>query len=286
MSIESVSEPTPGESTQAEPTSGAFPAPPPAIADYILVALDASPNSKAALAAAVELAAALQLELRGLFVEDIALLHLCGLPFGQEIGSFTAKPRRLEQNHMEREFRIQASLLRKIMADVAGQRRIAWSFQVVRGVVTDQVLAAATSAQWLSMGRVGHSPGKRTGSTAQAVARQAQRPVVIQSTNRKLAGPFTVVHTVTPASDNAIALGLRLADQDHSPLTVLVFGDPLPGHLEEQLAAAGSEAYIHHVANLRDLLVDLRGTTIGTVILPVDVAVWLDEVPVTVIVVP
>lgn len=286
MSTESASEPDVTVSTEAESTVGAFSPAQPAVAEYILVALDASPHSRAALAAAVELAAALQLELRGLFVEDIALLHLCGLPFGQEIGSFTATPRRLEQTHMEREFRMQASLLRKIMADVAGQQRIAWSFEVVRGIVTDQVLAAATSAQWLSMGRVGNSPGKRTGSTAQAVARQTQRPVVIQSTNRKLTGPFTVVYTGTPASNNAMVLAMRLAGQDHSPLTVLVFGNPPPETLEEQFATTNSDAYVHHVADLRDLLVDLRGTTIGTVILPVDVAAWLDEVPVTVIVVP
>jgi nucleotide-binding universal stress UspA family protein len=285
MSKESASAPAVAGSTEVESTTDASPSTQP-VAEYILVALDASPHSRAALAAAVELATALHLELRGLFVEDIGLLHLCGLPFGQEIGSFTAKPRRLEQTHMEHEFRIQASLLRKIMADVAGQQRIAWSFQVVRGAVTDHVLAAATSAQIVSLGRVGHSPGKRIGSTARAVARQTQRPVVIQSTNRKLAGPFTVVHTGTMAAGNAVALALRLADQDHSPLTILVFSDLPADQLERQLANAGGEAYIHRVADLRDLVVDLRGATIGTVILPVDVAAWLDEVSVTVIVVP
>lgn len=281
-----MSEETVSEQTAEGPTADTPLPTEPVAAEYILVALDSSTHSGAALAAAVELAAALHLELRGLFVEDIGLLHLCGLPFGQEIGSFTAKPRRLEQTHLEREFRIQATRLRKIMADVAGQRRIAWSFQVVRGAVTDQVLAASTDAQMLSLGRVGRSPGKRTGSTAQAVARQTQRPVVIQSTNRKLAGPFTIVYTGTLASDNAIALAIRLSDQDHSPLTVLLFGEPPQGVLEQQLAAAASEAYIHRVTDLRDLLVDLRGATVGTVILPVDVAAWLDEVRVTVIVVP
>ncbi len=77
----------------------------PLATEHILVALDTSPSSTAALMAAAELAAALHMELRGLFVEDINLLHLCGLPFGLEIGSFTAKPRRLEQAQLERDFR-------------------------------------------------------------------------------------------------------------------------------------------------------------------------------------
>jgi hypothetical protein len=106
---------------------------------------------------------------------------LCGLPFSLEIGSFTANPRRLEQAHMERDFRIQASLLRKIMADVAGRQRVSWSFKVVRGGVTQEVLSAGSSAQMVSLGRVGTTPGKRTGSTAQAVVRNTQRPVIVQS---------------------------------------------------------------------------------------------------------
>ena len=44
----------------------------------ILVALDASPHSQAALQAASELAAALKAELVGIFVEDVNLLHLAG----------------------------------------------------------------------------------------------------------------------------------------------------------------------------------------------------------------
>jgi hypothetical protein len=128
--------------------------------DHILVALDASPHSAAALVAAAEVAAALNLELRGLYVEDVNLLHLCGLPFGLEIGSFTANPRRLEQARMERDFRIQASLLRKIMADVAGRQRVSWSFKVVRGGVTQELLSAGSTAQMVSLGRVGTTPGR------------------------------------------------------------------------------------------------------------------------------
>ena len=49
----------------------------------ILVAVDASPPSFAALEAAVELAATLGAELIVLFVEDIALLRLAESPFFQ-----------------------------------------------------------------------------------------------------------------------------------------------------------------------------------------------------------
>src|SRR5512143_1804987 len=50
----------------------------------IWVALDESPRSAAALTAAADLAAGLDAELAGLFVEDISLQHLIGLPFARE----------------------------------------------------------------------------------------------------------------------------------------------------------------------------------------------------------
>ena len=253
---------------------------------FILVAMDASPHSEAALVAAAELAAALHLELRGLFVEDISLLYLCGFSFGMEIGAFTAKPHRLEQRHLEREFRVQAAMLRKIMADIAGQRRVKWSFQVVRGAVTDQLLAASTTAQMMSLGRVGRSPGKRTGSTAQAIARQTQRPVVIQSAQRKVAGPYTLVYTGSVASINAALLTVQLAAQDDNPVTLLAFGVSSLEGLAEQLGETAPQTYVHLVESLSDLLHDLHSIKAGTVILPVDAAGWLEDVSVTVVVVP
>lgn len=254
--------------------------------EYILVALDMSPHSEAALAAAAELAASLQIELRGLYVEDINLLRLCGLPFGIEYGSFTAKPRRIEQNHLEREFRMQASLLRKIMADIAGQNRIAWSFQVVRGGVTDQLLEAATAARMLSLGRVGRSPGKRTGSTAQAIAQRAQRPVVFQSRQRTLHGPYTVLYTGSPAADRALNLGAELSTQEESVLKVLAPTDDLVTGAQAQVASTLTKlnAVYARAETLRGLLAAADKT--GVVILPVEAAAWLDEIPLTVIIVP
>ncbi len=253
--------------------------------DYILVALDLSPHSAAALAAAAQLAALLQLELRGLYVEDVDLLHLCGLPFGFAFGAITATPQRIEQASLEREFRVQAALLRKAMADAAGRQRVAWSFQVVRGSVTEQLLAASAAAQMVSLGRVGRSPGKRTGSTAQAIARRTQRPVVLQSRQRTLAPPFLAVDTGSAAADHAVQLGIKLAAAAGAPLTLLVYGDAAhAAQLAVAADAAGVAATLLHGAGLPDLLGHLGRS--GVVILPVEVAAWLDAIPLTVIVTP
>jgi nucleotide-binding universal stress UspA family protein len=257
----------------------------PAASEYILVALDASPLSRAALTSAADLAATLHVELRGLFVEDEGLMHLAGLPFCLEIGAFTARPRRLEPNNMEREFRVQAAGLRKIMADVAGQRRVAWSFQVVRGRVTDQVLAASAEARLLYLGRVGRTPGKRFGSTARAVALRTHRPVLIQSGGQPLHGQFLVVHTDSPASDHAVALAVELSGKDGSPMTVLFTGDAEgAAALAERLPRPGG-LDIRVMASPQELLAELYLAD-GTVVLPVDAASLMEHASVSVIVTP
>lgn len=268
--------------TSAEPNSESVQT------DYILVALDASPHSTAALVAAAQVAAALNLELRGLYVEDINLLHLCGLPFGLEIGSFTANPRRLEQAHMERDFRIQASLLRKIMADVAGRQRVSWSFKVVRGGVTQEVLAAGSAAQMVSLGRVGTTPGKRTGSTAQAVVRNTQRPVIVQSAQNALSGPFTVAYLGDPASDHAVALAIQLAKAHNDHVDVLLLGqsEAQTDALAQSFADAAIEANLYTMPSIEAMILNLQGLSVGSVLLPAPVATWLDEISTPVVVVP
>ncbi len=256
--------------------------------DYILVALDASPHSAAALVAAAEVAAALNLELRGLYVEDVNLLHLCGLPFGLEIGSFTANPRRLEQAHMERDFRIQASLLRKIMADVAGRQRVSWSFKVVRGGVTQELLSAGSSAQMVSLGRVGTTPGKRTGSTAQAIVRNTQRPVIVQSAQTALIGPFAVAYLGDPASDHAVQLAIQLAKARNARIDVMMLGqsEAQADALAQAFAAAEVESKLYTLPSIDAMTMILHGLGVGSILLPVPLASWLDNISVPVVVVP
>src|SRR6516165_5238200 len=140
----------------------------------ILVALDASTHSMAALAAAVQLAAAMEAELEGLFVEDINLLRLAGLPFAREV-RHTASLEALDSLRMERALKAQAAQAREALAAAARRAQVQWSFRVVRGQVTQEVLAAAAKADLVTLGKQGRSrsPGARLGSTALRVALDA-----------------------------------------------------------------------------------------------------------------
>jgi len=109
----------------------------------IVVGLDAGPRDRTALEAAARLAERMQAELVGLFVEDIDLLHLAGLPFAREVGYPSAALRQLDVAAMERALRATAQEVRRTLAAIAERAPLSWSFRVARGAVLSELRAAA-----------------------------------------------------------------------------------------------------------------------------------------------
>jgi nucleotide-binding universal stress UspA family protein len=127
-------------------------APPPVertAAGRILVALDDAEAAVGALSTAAFLASRLQAELHGLYVEDIDLLRLAGLPFARTVGHASARSQPLDFAAVERAFRQQAERMRALMEEMAERERLAWSFQVERGRLLDAMMAVAGSADLL-----------------------------------------------------------------------------------------------------------------------------------------
>lgn len=251
--------------------------------ERILVAVDASPHSIAALQAAAEVAALLDAELEGLFVEDINLLYVCGLPFGREVGSYTATVRRLDSQAMERQLRVLAAVIREKMARAADRSHTRWSFQVRRGPVVTELLAASEGAAMLSLGRAGRRERKALGSTAQSVLGKASRPVLILGERGGLQYPLTVVYTGSVASERALALGVSLARRSHTLLRVWVWAgegekpERLHTRLEATLARESVRARIETVFSATPMLAVLQAGDGGTLILPGERASLLGE---------
>jgi len=205
--------------------------------ERIVVALDASPHSVAALEAAAELAALMEAELEGLFVEDSDLLCLCGLPFSQEVDACTTVVRPLETEEMERQLRGMAAAIERTMEQVAGRAAVRWSFRVRRGAVVEELLAAAQDAALMSVGRAGRVRRRGMGSTARSLVDRARRPVLLSgervgrsSAGGRLEEPLTVLYTGTAAAGRALDMALRLWSGRPIPLRVVVWagGDASP----------------------------------------------------------
>ena len=179
----------------------------------ILVALDASRHSLAALEAAAELAARLEAELLGLYVEDAKLLRMAGLPVAREVRYPYDAPTRTDQGQMERQLRAQAAQARQALAEASERRQIKWTFRVVRGEVASEVLTAATEADLLTLGKASRPLTRRVrlGSTARAAAEEAPCCVLVLQRDAGIRAPVVVVYDGTPGGQRALAMGARLA---------------------------------------------------------------------------
>ncbi|MCB9159497.1 MAG: universal stress protein [Caldilineaceae bacterium] len=262
--------------------------------ERILVALDASPHSLAALQAAAQLATLMQAELEGLYVEDINLLRLGRYSFVREVGSYSASLRPLDTRAIEREFQIQAARIRRAMAQTAVSANVRWSFHTTRGAVSTEVFTAAQDAAMLTLGRVGRSVGKRFGSTAQRALQGTRRPVLIAGEGG-FVYPLIVFYDATPAGERALHLAVRLMRGRDDAFTLLVapLSDESQADYESRvqtLVHQLEEQEIHCRAGSarpgNDLLNLLRDMDAGTLIVPIAHAAVINELSRSAIVVP
>lgn len=107
----------------------------------VIVGLDS--RERAALTAAAALAAELEAELVGLFVEDPDLLSFAALPFAREVGFASATRREIDRAAMERSLLALAEELRRACAAATQDAAVPWSFRSARGALARELLAAA-----------------------------------------------------------------------------------------------------------------------------------------------
>jgi nucleotide-binding universal stress UspA family protein len=244
----------------------------------ILVALDASPHSLAALEAAVELAARFRAELLGLFVEDVNLLRLAELPFAREVGFFSATRRRLDTVEIERELRVRAKRVQRTFTVTLKRWEVRGAFRVTRGPIASELLAAASEADVLILGKAGWSLARRRrlGSTARAVLSEAPSSTLILQHGTRLGLPALVVYDGSPLAQKALATAASLVEGKDGPLTVLLLADGLDGarrlrdQADELLRGRGLEVRYRSLTetSIPKLTHLVQTEKIGTLILP------------------
>ena len=193
----------------------------------ILVALDASSQSLAAVEAAAELAAGIQAELLGLFVEDANLFRLAGLPFTRAVDSLSGALRQVDNRQIERQLRAQANRARQTLESAAQRSQVRWSFRVTRGMVSSEVMAAASEADLIVLGKSGWAPGARghLGSTARTVLTQAPCLALALRAGGCVNRPVRVLYDESKAAGRALRVAVQLVRDSDAPLTVLVMAE-------------------------------------------------------------
>jgi nucleotide-binding universal stress UspA family protein len=252
----------------------------------ILVALDASPQSQAALDAAAQLAARLSAELQGLFVEDVNLLRLAELPFTREVGFSTTARRRLEAQDLERQLRARARRLQQRFTAIAERNRLQWSFRVARGAISSELLAASSDVDLVILGKSGwsHHRRRRLGSTARAVVAGAPALTLILQEGTCLGLPVLAVYDGSQLADRALAAAAFLARFEEGPVTVVL--QDHESEVEELQSRADAQLRKHGVrgryrvlsrTSVLQLALLVRTKGCGTLVLPSKSALLQDE---------
>lgn len=246
----------------------------------ILLALDAAADSPAALGAAIELAARLDAELLGLFIEDIDLLRLAALPFARELSLTSAARRPLQNTEVERALRARAARAEEALAAAATRLNVRWSFRVTRGRRGVELAGAAVEADLVAFLPGGAAGTRRTElhATVETLLSGASCALLVLPSGTTPRTPFVAVYDGTPLSARALVLAAQLADEDGGEVTVLTVAADAGERAQRR---AQAEAILrelgiatHHLppvpADALALAAALRAARPGTVVMAAD----------------
>jgi nucleotide-binding universal stress UspA family protein len=189
----------------------------------ILLALEAGNGDAASMEAASRLAAQLDAELHGLFVEDINLIRLAALPFAREVGFTSATTRQLQSDDIERSLRSQAMRAQESLAASATHLQVRWSFQVVRGEIKTTMAEAAMQADLVIVthGRrqalSGYMPSLLDSAFGSIVC-----PLLVLPSFGTVTPPIAVLYDSSPQSDRALQLAAQLSERNNHEIRLYI----------------------------------------------------------------
>jgi hypothetical protein len=206
----------------------------------ILVALDPGGDCTAAFAEISRLAARLQAEVAGLFVEDENILRSAALPFVRRFAGAPGTWQDFGVAEVERELKSLAARARQALAAAAEHDRVRWTFRVVRGRVGVELASAAGQADLVVLARRNFAA-----ESAARLGAQAARSVLLLGALGATALGVAAVYDGAPGAGRALAAAARLAEPGR--FVVLVVGADRAGlheAAETRLAALGVKAQL------------------------------------------
>ena len=199
----------------------------------LLVALDSTADSLETLEIAAELAARLNAELMGLFVEDRRLMQLAELSCAREVRFASARAKPMRATTIGRHLRAQEAAAQRALASAAGGRRVSWSFRVTRGQITSVLTEESPEVGLVFVSRTAGRPERHL--YRPRISEEGGRP------RRRIAHtetPVVIAYDRSALSDRALEVAGRIARA--APVTVLV---------PAQDAVEASTAARHRLAN-------------------------------------
>jgi hypothetical protein len=225
--------------------------------ERVIAAFDVSCDAVAALATAVEVAARLDVEVAGLFIEDVNLFRLAGLPMVRHVGIAPAADAPWNVEQLEADLRALAARAAAELERAATRQGVKWSFRVVRGQPVAELATATMTHDLLVVGAARGLAGVplRLSSPMQTAIRRAGRSVLQVPQRTPLAQPLVVLGAGSGLTPRALAAATHLVGAAGRDLAVLVVGVPAEtaraaDQIAASLAAQGYRGRIRQVGEL------------------------------------
>ncbi len=222
----------------------------------ILVAVDPSTEQLRTLEAAADLAALLQAELHGLFVESPDLARIEKLSSSRKIDLPQGFGSDIEQGSITRQVQALRRRSEQILARASEQRHVEWSFRVVEGAFGSELASAVGEGDLVvaeSAGRVIRS-GMRMKPSPRRAADAVEQPVLFLQHGPRPTRSIVAVYDGGPESEAGLDAAAHLFGGPVSLLTVLLpadsreEADELQEAADEQLSRDGVPAHFRRVS--------------------------------------
>lgn len=190
----------------------------------ILVAVDTSSHSRAALEAAVTLAKMDEADISGVFVHEKLWKSAHHFSGSSTVNALTGEAETSEADTLQQRIDRLENRLQRQLIRISRQHKINHTWNTKHGRVSDQILEAAKEADLITLGRSGRSLTRKNklGSTARRVIRKANKPVLILKKGLRLSQTVTVAYNATPESQKGLRMALNLAKKNDGKLSILV----------------------------------------------------------------
>lgn len=189
----------------------------------ILVSLDNSMHSMAALQAAVELAQHYNAELKAVFIEDTTLLRLAEMPFCQEVGEYTAIVREISMAGLSRGIIVQSRWVIQSFRNIINKTDLDADIFIRRGNVNETIFKESQQSDLIVIGRSGTNPlsGRRLGSTAMALIKNHTKPLLLLEENSHLGYPKLVFFENSPLGNICLETARDLLNPEETLVILL-----------------------------------------------------------------
>ena len=200
----------------------------------ILVSLDSSLHSYAALHIAVEIAHHYEAEIEGVFIKDITLLDLAELPFRQEVGEYSAIVREISIDGISSGINVQSRWIIRAFHKCVHQTNLKTNFKILRGKVLETIKQESEKCDLLILGKSGTNTLRREklGSTAKAIINKQQKSLLLAEKENRLGYPMILFYDDSPVGMVSLETSRDLIDE--SEMLVILLRDDDPKYFEEK----------------------------------------------------